>query len=372
MKNCLGIINLSEEEVNIQTLTKIRPIGALPFAGRYRVIDFMLSNMVNSNINNIGIFTHNKFRSLMDHIGSGKPWDLDRKIAGIKIFNPNYNYNQIVQRRGDIQHFNNNIDFLKRSKEDYVLISRSYMICNIDLNKAFKQHKESNNDITILYKNVENSEKYHYLDILNINPTNDKLISIGNNTGKHQNINLSMEMYIMKKEILIQIIENAVNSGKSLYLKQALFNQLDNFDIRTYEFTKYLACINSNVNFYEANMDMLNEQVYNELFNEDRPILTKVKDEPSTFYKKDSNVKNSLVANGCRIEGNIKNSIIFRNVEVKKGVDIENSIIMQNTTIDENANLSYVISDKAVHISNYKTLAGDKKTPYIIPKNTDM
>ncbi len=367
MKNCLGIINLSEEEVNIQELTKVRPIAGLPFAGRYRIVDFMLSNLVNGGVNNVAIFTQNKFRSLIDHIGSGKAWDLDRKITGINVFNPAFNYNRIVQTYGDIEHFHQSLDYIKYASEEYVILSRSYMICNIDVKKAFKEHVKSDSDITIVYKNVENNEKYHNLDILNIG-MNNSLISIGKNAGKLNKVNLSMEMYIMKKDILVKVIEDAVEKGDSNYLKQALFLELVNYKISTYKYDGYLACINSSKNFYDANMDMLNMDIYTQLFNNERPIFTKVKDEPSTIYRENSNVKNSLVANGCDVEGEVVNSIIFRDVHIEEGTKISNSIIMQRSTIEENCSLNNVISDKYVRITKDSVLAGDKKAPYIIAK----
>lgn len=367
MNNCLGIINLSEVEIDIQELTKVRPIAGLPFAGRYRVIDFSLSNLVNSGVNKIAIFTHNKFRSLMDHIGSGKPWDLDRKINGISIMNPMIDYNKVVQKVGDIEHFYNNLDYLKGCNEEYVFISRSYMVCNIDLKEAFRAHKRSNRDITIIYKRVKNEPKFINLDVLNIG-MNNTLMSIGKNTGKSENINLSMEMYMMKRETLIKIIEKAIDNGTANYVKQALFNQLPEYTVNTFPFDGYLACVNSNKNYFDANMDMLDNDTYEHLFNEERPIFTKVKDEPSTWYKNGSNVKNSIVANGSIIEGDIKNSIIFRNVQVKPGVTIRNSVIMQNTIIEENASLNSVISDKFVRISKNKTFSGDQQAPYIIKK----
>lgn len=371
MKNCLGLINLSEVEMNIQQLTKIRPIASLPFAGRYRIIDFMLSNFVNGGINNVAIFTQNKFKSLVDHIGSGKAWDLDRKITGISIFNPTINYNRIVQKNGDIEHFYENLDYLRHSSEEYVLISRSYMICNIDLKEAFKYHKESGKDITIIYKRVKNAEKYFNLDNLNLG-INHSLISIGHNTGKDDEINLSMEMYFMRKDILVKIIENAIQAGNSNYLKQALFKEMNHYSVSAYEFKGYLACINSSKNFYDANMDMLNLDIYEQLFNEERTIFTKVKDEPSTIYREDSNVKNSLVANGCEIEGDVKNSIIFRNVKIEKGTKISNSIIMQRTKIEKNCTLDNIISDKYVTISKENRLSGDRRVPYIIEKGMEI
>jgi len=368
MKNCLGIINLSEEEMQIQELTSVRPIAGLPFAGRYRVIDFMLSNMVNGGIHNIGIFTQSKFRSLIDHIGSGKAWDLDRKITGVSVFNPAFNYNKIVQTHGDIEHFYQSLDYIKYASEDYVFLSRSYMICNMDLKKAFAEHLESKNDISIIYKKVKNEEKFYGLDTLNIG-MNKLLISIGKNTGKKEKIDLSMEMYIMRKDILVRIIEESVESGNSNYLKQALFQELVNYKVGTCKYDGYLACINSNKNFYDANMDMLDMDIYKQLFNNERPVFTKVKDEPSTIYRENSDVKNSLVANGCDIEGEVKNSIIFRDVHIAEGTKVTNSIIMQRTKIEKNCSLNNVILDKYVVISKENILAGDKKIPYIVGKN---
>lgn len=371
MKNCLGIINLSEVENNIQELTRVRPIASIPFAGRYRIIDFTLSNFVNSGINNVAVFTQTKFRSLVDHIESGKSWDLDRKITGISVFNPAIDYNKIVQRYGDIEHFYQNLNWLKHSSEEYVFISRSYMICNFDISKAYDYHIKSGKDITIINKKVKNSEKYYELDTLNTDP-NGNLISIGRNTGKEKEINLSMEMYIMRKSLLIKIIENAIENGDSNYLKQALFKELNHYNVTTYEYSGYLACINSSKNYYDANMDMLDYDTYQQLFNTERPILTKIKDEPSTIYRETSDVKNSLIANGCDIKGSVKNSIIFRDVKIDEGATIEDSIIMQRTHVGKNSSLKNVILDKYVTISKENRLSGDKKVPYIVTKGTDL
>jgi glucose-1-phosphate adenylyltransferase len=228
-------------------------------------------------------------------------------------------------------------------------------------------HIKSENDITIIYKNVKNNEKFYNLDTLNIG-INKSLISIGKNAGKNEKVNLSMEMYIMKKEIFVKIIEDAIETGESNYLKQALFKVIGDYNISTYKFDGYLACVNSSKNFYDANMDMLNIDIYKQLFTEERPIFTKVKDEPSTIYRENSKVRNSLVANGCDIEGEVNNSIIFRDVHVAEGTTINNSIIMQRTTIEEECSLNNVILDKYVKISKGNALAGDKKVPYIISK----
>lgn len=371
MKNCLGIINLSELEHDIQELTKVRPIASIPFAGRYRIIDFALSNFVNSGINNVAIFTQNKFRSLVDHVESGKVWDLDRKITGINVFNPAFNYNKIVQNYGDIEHFYQSLDWIKHANEDYVFLSRSYMICNIDISKAFDYHIKSKKDITIISKKVKNSDKYLNLDTLNTDPTGN-ILSIGKNTGKEKEIDLSMEMYIMRKDLLVKIIEKAVINGDSNYLKQALFKEMNHYQVSTYRYNGYLACINSSKSYYDANMDMLNHEVYDQLFSTERPIFTKVKDEPSTIYRKGSKVKNALVANGCDIKGTVKNSIIFRDVTIEEGVTIENSIVMQRTHIGKNSSLKHTILDKYVTVSNESRLNGNDKVPYIITKGMNV
>ncbi|WIF96110.1 glucose-1-phosphate adenylyltransferase subunit GlgD [Caminicella sporogenes] len=370
MKDLMGIINLSENEEAIKELTYNRPIATIPIAGRYRVIDFILSNMVNSGIYNICIFTQGKSRSLMDHLGMGKPWDLDRKIDGLSVLNPVINLNNFTTYRGDLENFKNHLDYIKYSRQDYVLLARSYMICNIDFREALKYHKESGADITIIYKKMINHNKrFLGCNTLNLDER-ERVISIGRNAGNRRYYNISMEMYIMRKELLLEIIHDSLTMGDSEYLKQAIFQRLDVLNVNAYSFDGYLACINTIQNYYETSMDLLDVEISKELFHKNGTIYTKVKDEPPVKYSQCSKVKNSLVANGSIIKGTVENCIIGRGVHIEKGAVVKSSIIMQKCVIEQGAYIRNAIIDKYVYITKNNLLSGDRKNPLMIKKGS--
>jgi len=365
----MGIINLSESTELIKELTLNRSIGAIPFAGRYRVIDFALSNMVNSDINNVSIFTQGKTRSLMDHLGSGQPWDLNRKRDGLFIFHPDVSSYDIVQKKGDIEMFKEQLDYMKKSKQEYILMSRSYMVCNIDYRSVVDFHEKTDADITIVYKSMNNSvRRFVNCDTLTMNHE-DEVMSIGKNLGKEKYYNVSMEMYLMKKDLLIQIIEDAIHTGDGDYLKQCIFNRMRSLKVMGYRYYGYLSCINSLSNYYTASREMLDVNVYRSLFSGERLIYTKIKDEAPAKYTNTSAVVNSIIGSGSIIEGTVENSIIARGVNIAKGAIVRNSIVMQNANINETSNLNYMIIDKNVTISKKKMLFGDINHPYVVKKN---
>lgn len=369
---CVGIINLdNKNNLAMSHLTNVRPIGSLPIAGRYRVIDFSLSNMVNSGITNVGIFSKEKYRSLTDHIGSGKDWDLSRKTGGLFIFSPENtkDRNKHPYRNGDIYNILANIDYIEKCEEEYVLIAPGYMIGNIDYTKAIEYHKDSGNDITILYKNIDNADvDFYETSILNID--NNKVINIGTNLGTSKNANVSMETYIMKRTDFIESIYKCVSEGTHSYIEDFIAESINKLNIGAYEYKGYIKCINSIKSYYSMKDELLKEDIANELLYSDRKILTKEKNQSPTIYSDSANVENSFVATGCVIEGTVKNSIIFRKVHIKEGSVIENSIIMQNCTIENNVQLENVIFDKNVCISEGKELKGDIEYPVVIEKNT--
>lgn len=369
MNDVMGIINLSETEENIKELTLHRNLAALHILGRYRVIDFALSNMVNSGITNVAIYTYNKGHSLMMHLGSGKHWNLDRKRDGLFMFYPDNFEDASHRRSGDLDSFKNHIDYLKNSSQQYVLLTKSYMICNIDYTKMVKAHKASGADVTIAYKKMENSVgRFMNCDTLDLD-AEDNVIGIGRNMGNEKHYNTSMEMYLMKRELLIKIIEESVFKGDARYLKEAVFNRLTQFEVRGYQFKGYLSCVNTVENYFLSNMDLLNEDRYREVFIDNGRISTKVMDAPSTYYSEDSFISNSIIANGCIIEGTVENSIICRDVHIKKGAIVRNSILLPNVIVENTTNLSYVILDKNVVIQPNKMLFGDKQNPFVIKKN---
>ena len=364
MNNCIGIINLDENEQKTIELTRRRPLASLPIAGRYRVVDFILSNMTNSGIEGIGIFTKNKSRSLMDHLTNGKPWDIHRKKDGLKVFN----FGDVDPVHDDVHNFLDNIDYFEHSKKEYVLICSSYMICNIDYNNVLKYHIEQGNDITTVYKNVKHVEE-DFIDcqVLNLDE-NSRVIGVGENVGLKNSANINMEMYIMKTDLFSDIIYECIRSGEYKKIKQYINGNINKLKVGAYEFKGFLACINSVDAYFAANMNFLNEKVNKELFYSNFPIYTKTKDACPTQYTETSNVVNSIIANGSYIEGNVKNCVIGRNVYIGKGSVIENCVILQNTVIGNNVNMNNVITDKGTLIDDNEEVKGLKDNPVIIPK----
>ncbi|MBX4258383.1 glucose-1-phosphate adenylyltransferase subunit GlgD [Clostridium estertheticum] len=364
LKNYIGMLMLNEVEDSIKSLTKSRPIASIPIGGRYRIIDFVLSNMVNSGIHNIGIFTNTKSRSLVDHVGSGKPWDLDRKLNGLFLFNLTSERSQLR----DIDVLSSNMEYIYRTKQEYVIISSSYMICNMDYNEAAKYHEQSGSDITLIYKKTNNGKK-HYMNCstLYINEDN-KVLSIGKNIGSEEKLNISMEMFIMKKTTLITIVNRCIQTGSYNSIKTAIYNEVSKYNVNAYEFKGYLQCVNSIQNYYKTSMDMLNAKVTKELFFNNGLIYTKSKDEAPTKYFNGSEVNNCLISNGCILKGKIERSVISRRVTVEAGAVLKNCIIFQNCEIKKGCKLTNVIIDKNTVISENTVLEGDEEFPVVIEK----
>ncbi len=368
MKDYMGIINLSEREDNIKELTYNRPIAAIPIAGRYRIIDFALSNMVNSEISNVGIFTQNKYRALIDHLGTGKAWDLDRKNDGLFVLNPVFNYYTLGIYRGDIENFKNHIDYVHLSKQKNVIVTSSNMICNVDYKAAIHYHTEKNADITVLYKKANDcAENFQYCNTYIIDNDN-KISAVDINTGKTDENNISMEMFIMSKSLFLDIVHTCSSKGDYDYFKDAIHKNIGKFKVYGYEYDGYLACINSIQSYFKTSMQLLDMKLSRELFFKNGLIYTKVKDEAPTKYTENAVVSNSLLANGSMIDGTVENSIIFRGVRVRKGAVVKNSILMQNSIVEEDALVRNVILDKNVVITQNKQLKGDDNYPIVIEK----
>lgn len=368
MNNCIGIINLDENESRIGELAKNRPLAAVPIAGRYRIIDFILSNMTNAGIESLGILSKNKSRSLVDHLTNGRPWDLHRKRDGLRVFN----FGDRDPYYDDISNLYENLDFLTKSRREYVIMAPSYMICNIDLKEALRYHKEYDNDVTIIYKKAEDADS-NFIDCDVLNFDDERLIkSIGKNLGREEKSNISMEMYILRTDLLIEIIYDCIRLGSHRKFKNYLSEALGNMKVRGFEFKGYLSCVNSLKAYYKANMDLLYEGVYKELFIENDPIYTKSRDEGPTHYTKNSKVTNSIIANGSYIEGEVENCIIGRRVYVGPEAVIKNCIIMQETVIGENAYLDKIITDKAAVIRDTEKIVGLDYCPMVLSKTNTI
>lgn len=373
----MGILSLNENTDNIKSLTKNRLIASIPIAGRYRIIDFTLSNLANSGIKNVGIFTQSKARSLIDHVSSGKPWDLNRKIDGLFVFN----FGESNTNLKDIEMIRNNMEYLYRSKKKMVIISTSSMVCNIDYEAAAKFHEQSGKDVTIIYKKIiANNPCFKDCNVLNLSKDNT-VIGVGKNiTFSKQNanndltcegsVNLSMDMFMLSKELLINLLNNCIKTGCWIDIKNCIYDNIMNLSTNAYEFKGYLAYINSVQSYYKANMDMLNLDINKDLFFSSGLIYTKVMDEPPTKHFSSSNVCNSLISNGCLIKGTVNNSVLSRRVSIEEGAEVSNCVIMQGCTIKSNARLNNVIVDKNNVIEENTDLKGDTDFPLVIEKRS--
>ncbi|WP_297639271.1 glucose-1-phosphate adenylyltransferase subunit GlgD [uncultured Clostridium sp.] len=364
MNDCIGIINLDEDEKGLGELVKKRNLGSVPIAGKYRMIDFVLSNMTNSGVECIGIFTKNKSRSLMDHLTNGRPWDLHRKKDGLKVFN----FGEEDPQFSDVRNFLENIEFIKYSRKEYILIAPSYMVCNIEYRQLIQEHKKNNNDVTIVYKEVKNADKtFVECDVLNLD-VNNKVLSIGKNLGEKKCSNISMEMYFMKTELFIDIVYDCIRSGEYRKVKEFIHSKLNTLNVFAYKFEGYLSCINTLEEYYKTNMNFLNPEISEELFSGEELIYTKAKDCAPTLYTEDSKVGNSIIANGCYIEGEVNNCVIGRSVHVAKGAKLEGCIIMQNSTIGKESELKNIIVEKNMNIEEKEKYIGTEEYPVVIQR----
>jgi glucose-1-phosphate adenylyltransferase len=362
----MGVINLDNEQDFLNELTYFRCGAAVPFGGRYRIIDFVISNMTNAGLIDIAVFTRRKYRSLMDHLGKGKAWDLDMKYGGLFILPPDWNDPTDISK-GDLQHFHNNLDYFHRGSAEYVLISGSQHICNIDYQEVYEQHLETGADITLIYKKVEMLEPEHrQCQKLQVSADGQTLAV----TNEEYNNNIYMNMYLVRKKLLMELIEHGIALGATHFFNDCIVSEVNKLNVQAFEYKGPHAVINSIQSYHKNNLQLLDPDFYQELFLGEQTIFTKVKNEPPARYAQGANVSNSLVGNGCIIEGTVENSILFRGVVVRKGAVVKNSIIMQRCEIHENAIMENVILDKDVSLTAGKRLIGNEYMPFVIPKRT--
>lgn len=369
MNNTIGLIITGGRNHDLKDITAKRSISAVPYGGRYRTIDFVLSNMVNSGINKVGVVTQYSYRSLMDHIGAGKEWDLDRRRGGIYLFPPYLSGDNSGWYRGSADGIYHNLSFLKRSSEEYVLISTGNCIYNTRYDQLVDNHKESGADITIFCREVsdfavEDLEKFGMLEV----DADNRIIEMNEKPSNPKGDFASMGVYIVKRELLIDLIETGQSKGYYDFAKDIIIKNIDKLRINAFEFKGYWRPISSVRLFYKTNMELLNPEVRKELFFQNGTIFTKEKNEPPAKYNEEANVTNSIIADGCIIEGTVINSILFRGVEVGKGAVLRNCIVMQDSIIKDYATLDNVILDKEVTITVGKELKGEMEYPYLVGK----
>ena len=373
--NALGIIFPNSYDSLVPELVGLRLMASIPFAGRYRIIDFILSSMVNCGIDNVSMIVRQNYHSLIDHLGAGREWDLVRKKGGLNIIPP-YSEKNIKVYNGRVEALASILSFLKRQKEKYVVMSDANIAVNFDFNALISAHIESGADVTIAY-----TEDRIPQGLLQSNDIRDMYYTFTIDNGRIRKIymnsqepgiqNLSMNIYVLNREQLIDQINRAYVRGYTHFERDVLAPQLEKFNIRAFKYEGYCARINDMKSYFNENMKLLKDENLEALFGGNQ-IYTTIRDDNPTRYINGSRAKNVLVADGCVIEGDVENSILFRGVKVAKGAKVRNSILMQDTVISENADVEYVITDKNVWIGNGKELKGNDSFPVYVAKNRSV
>ena len=366
--DALGIVFPNASDSLIPEMVTQRTMASIPFGGRYRMIDFVLSSFANAGISNISIIVKQNYHSLMDHLGSGREWDLTRKRGGLNLVPP-YAEANVKMYRGRVEALASIVDFLADQKEEYVVMSDANIAYNFDVNKLIEAHVATGADVTVMYEKREIPAGLKD-DNYTLRIQDGRVTELLCNDYRPGVQNLSMNVYVIQREALITMVKDATIRGLVYFEKDILARNLELLNVQGYEYTGYTARIADRKSYFEENMRLLDPKNLDALFPEDKPIYTKVHDNAPTRYAMDCQVKNSMVADGCLIEGTVENSILFRGVKVGKGTHIRNSILMQDTLTGENVYLNCVITDKDVVLRDGRVLSGHETMPFYIRKGS--
>ena len=370
MKDVMGIIYTGENDARLRELTIIRAIAALPVAGRFRVIDFLVSSMVNGGMKNIGVIMQKNYHSLMDHLGSGKEWDLHGKNDGLHILPPFLTRENVGLYPGILDALRSNTDFLMRSKQQYVVLSNSNIIYNADFNEMIRYFESSGADITLMYTKDPSMRRDEYGAYIAVDKSGNVTdIEVEPTHPSYENT--FMYVILTRREFLRDLVDKAVAHGMHSLDRDILLRlvQEKQAKVNAFEYTGVCWNIDSVQSYFKFNMDILDPEKRKRLFIDELPVFTKVRDEMPAFYGKQSKTINSLVADGCQIDGTVENSVLFRGVKIAPNSHIKNCIIMQDGQVQEGAYIENCILDKQAVIKRNSRLIGPEAYPIVIAKN---
>lgn len=376
MKDVMGIVYTGSEDLMLRELTSIRSVAALPVAGRYRMVDFVLSSMVNSGIRNVGVLMQKNYHSLIDHIGSGKEWDLHTRVDGLFILPPFMNGENAGTYTGLLDALHSNMSYLRRSRQEYVVIASGSVLMNADFEEMVQQHLSSGADITVGYTRDTASDlashgggRHAFMQF----DTEGRLTNMEINPNAPSFDNIGLDLFVVRRKLLIYLVDQAIAQGMhSMYADLLRTHMLaGSLDIRGFEYKGFARRIETVLGYYKLNMDIVRPEVRKALFGE-HPVFTKTRDDAPAKYMAGSSVKNSFIADGCVIEGTVENSVLFRGVRVEKGAVVKNCVIMQDSDILEGAEVENVIFDKAVTLRRRGRLVGQPLYPIVVGKNTTL
>jgi glucose-1-phosphate adenylyltransferase len=369
-KKVLGMIFANIHEEALDALTDMRTMGSVPFCSRYRLIDFPLSNMVESGITKIGVVTNANFNSLMDHVGTGKPWDLSRKNDGLFLLPP-YSLNSTTMWGNRIDAIYGNMGFLDQSNQEYVLMSDCYNVMNLDFEKLFEAHENSGAAVTIVGVKGKKPADINSVLVFDKVDENGKIVEASLDPSTEDDVFYSCNIILIKKYLLQTLITTAHSKNEVSFQRSILMNCIKSEKAYAFDATDcFVGTIDSIQSYYDISMSLLNKDTKNKLFDKERPIYTKERDDMPTLYGPEAEIKNSLVADGCEIKGTVENSILFKGVKVEAGAVVKNSILMQDSVIGEGTKINYIIADKNVNIKSGVELSGAESFPVSLSKDT--
>lgn len=369
--NVLGLVFANMHDTTLGDMTKNRTMGSVMFGGRYRLIDFPLSNMVNSGISEVGVITKSNYQSLLDHLGSAREWDLARKKGGLYILPPFGNVESTLYR-GRIEALYGAMSFIKHSRAKYVILSDCDVVTNIDYKPIVAAHIESGADITaVAHTGVYSSDDIKTSTVFNVD-ADKNVTSVLINPDISGTCTTSLNVFVMSMDFLIETVNDAMARGNVSFERNILQEKCRELKIKIYEYDNYFSKLNSPESYFKSNMALLEPENARKLFVPKRSIYTKVSDNAPVKYDLDSKVSNSLIADGCIIEGEVENSVLFRGVKVGKGAKVKNCILMQGTVVGDNAELSYLITDKNVSICENHILTSSPQYPMYVGKGASV
>ncbi|MBO4837095.1 MAG: glucose-1-phosphate adenylyltransferase subunit GlgD [Clostridia bacterium] len=373
MSDLMGLIYTGDSGERLESLTSLRAVAALPVGARYRVIDFVLSSLVSSGARNVGVIMQKNYHSLIDHLGSGKEWDLHGKRQGLVILPPFQTPDNIGVYAGLLDAIRSNLLFLRRSRERYVVVTDSSILYTADFDEMLSQHIRSGADITLMYTrnhSVLRPGLGHYIKLDN----DGRVLDLENDPMVPSYDNTYMDCFLIRRELLIELADRAVSRGQYHFTRELLQQAVTSGSLKLYGYENAYPVwrMDSVQAYFDCNMALLDPEIRRQTLRKDRPVWTKMRDEMPTRFAAEAVVKNSLLADGCVIEGTVENSILFRGVHVMKGAVVRNAVIMQDGYIMPNAHVEGFILDKQVTIRDGQNFCAPMSYPVVIAKGTTV
>ncbi|MCL2617827.1 MAG: glucose-1-phosphate adenylyltransferase subunit GlgD [Defluviitaleaceae bacterium] len=369
--NAVGIILAGGNNGRLGELTKTRAVSAIPVGSCFRCLDFPLSNLSNSGIGKVAVLAQYNARSLQDHLSSSKWWNFGSKYGGLFVFSPYLSDDNSFWFRGTADSIYQNITYLRRSREEYVIITSGDAVYKADFKELLRNHEQSGADVTIMYKDAEPGQDLREFGVLTVGENGD-VLDLEEKPLEPQGSKISMGIYVIKRTLLMDLLSETVSEGNYDLVKDIFVRYRKMLKINGFRFDGYWKAIKSVKSYFDVNMDFLRADI-RRLFTQEQPYIeTKPKDEPPAKYNSQADVADCLVGAGSIISGNIFHSVLFRRVYVGDGSAVKDSVLMEGTRVGNNCVLENVILDKFVTISDGAKLVGDPQNPIIISKGTTV